>query len=60
MSIPELVAPRAFAGDGPGPFAGSTGRELRVLVDLPAHQRQADDSASSWDMLGVPEPSRLL
>jgi hypothetical protein len=60
MPIPELRAPLAFAGDKPGPFAGSAGRDLRVLVDLPASQRQADDSTTSADRLGVPEPSRLL
>ena len=60
MPIPELRAPLAFAGDKLGPFAGSAGRELRVLIDLPASQRQADDSNTSPDRLGVPEPSRLL
>jgi len=60
MPIPELRAPLAFAGDKPGPFAGGAGRDLRVLVDLPASQRQADDSITSADRLGVPEPSRLL
>jgi hypothetical protein len=60
MPIPELRAPLAFSGDKPGPFAGSAGRDLRVLVDLPASQRQADDSTTSPGRLGVPEPSRLL
>ena len=60
MPMPELRAPLAFAGDKPGPFAGGAGRDLRVLVDLPASQRQADDSTTSADRLGVPEPSRLL
>ena len=55
----ELRAPLAFAGDKPGPFAGDAGRALRVLVDLPASQRQTDDSTTSPDTLGVPEPSRL-
>jgi len=60
MPIPELRAPLAFAGDKPGPFAGGAGRDLRVLVDLPASQRQADDSTTSPGRLGIPEPSRLL
>jgi hypothetical protein len=60
MPIPELRAPPAFSGDKPGPFVGSAGRDLRILVDLPASQRQADDSTTSPDRLGVPEPSRLL
>ncbi len=60
MPIPELRAPLAFAGDKPGPFAASAGRDLRILVDLPASQRQADNSTTSPGRLGVPEPSRLL
>lgn len=60
MPIPELRALLAFAGDKPGPFAGSAGRNLRILADLPASQRQPDDSTTSADRLGVPEPSRLL
>jgi hypothetical protein len=60
MPIPALRAPQAFAGDKPGPFAAGTGRDLRILVDLPAGQRQVDDSTKSSDTLGVPEPSRLL
>jgi len=42
MPIPELRAPLAFAGDKPGPFAGSAGKNLRILVDLPASQRQPE------------------
>jgi hypothetical protein len=60
MPIRELRAPLGFSGDKPGPFTGSAGRDLRVLVDLPASQRQADDSTTSPGRLGVPEPSRLL
>ena len=52
MPIPELRAPLAFAGDKPGPFAGSAGRDLRVLVDVPASQRQADDSTAFSGRLG--------
>ena len=60
MPIPALRAPRAFAGDKPGPFAPGAGRDLRILVDLPPGQRQVDDSTTTWDRLGVPDPSRLL
>jgi hypothetical protein len=60
MPIPALRAPRAFAGDKPGPFAPGAGRDLRILVDLPLGQRQVDDSTTTWDRLGVPDPSRLL
>jgi hypothetical protein len=60
MPIPALRAPRAFAGDKPGPFALEKGRDLRILVDLPPGQRQVDDSTTTWDRLGVPDPSRLL
>ena len=59
MPIPALRAPRAFAGDKPGPFAPGTGRDLRILVDLPPRQRQVDDSTTTWDRLGVPDPSRF-
>ena len=58
MPIPELRAPLAFAGDKPGPFAGNAGRDLRVLVDLPASQRQADDSThlsrTGWGFPSLP------
>ena len=60
MPIPALRAPRPFAGDKPGPFASGTSRDLRILVDLPPEQRQVDDSTTTWDRLGVPDPSRLL
>lgn len=60
MPIPALRAPRAFAGDKPGPFVPGTGRDLRILVDLPSQQRQADNSTQTWDTLGVPDPARLL
>src|SRR5712691_7901007 len=60
MPIPALRAPQARAGDKPGPFAVNGGRDLRVLVDLPAGQRQVDDSTMMWDKLGVPAPARLL
>jgi hypothetical protein len=60
MPIPALRAPRAFAGDKPGPFTPGIGRDLRILVDLPPGQRQVDDSTTTWDRLGVPDPSRLL
>jgi hypothetical protein len=60
MPIPALRAPRAFAGDKPGPFAPEAARDLRILIDLPPEQRQADDSTTTWDTLGVPDPSWLL
>ena len=60
MPIPALRAPKAFAGDKSGPFALEKGRDLRILVDLPPGQRQVDDSTTTWDRLGVPDPSRLL
>ena len=59
MPLPTLRVPRAFAGDEPGPFAPE-GRGLRILVDLPPEQRQVDDSTTTADRLGVPDPSRLL
>lgn len=61
MSIPRLQAPRAYAGDGPGPFtSGGGGRDLRILVDVPAEQRQMDDSVTTFDQLGVPDAARFL
>ncbi len=60
MPIPVLRAPQAFAGDKLGPFTVGTGRDLRILVDLPAGQRQVDASTTTWDRLGVPDPSQLL
>lgn len=60
MPIPALRAPRAFAGDKSGPFAPEAARDLRILIDLPPEQRQADNSTTTLDRLGVPEPSRLL
>jgi hypothetical protein len=60
MPIPALRAPRAFAGDTPGPFAPEAARDLRILIDLPPEQRQADNSTTAQGRLGVPEPSRLL
>jgi hypothetical protein len=61
MPIPALHPRVDRAGDPPGPFADAAeGRELRLLVDLPAKQRQMDDCITTWDRLGVPDPSRLL
>jgi hypothetical protein len=61
MPIPQLRPPRAYASDGPGPFtSGGGGRDLRILVDLPAEQRQMDDSVTTFDQLGVPDAVRFL
>jgi hypothetical protein len=61
MPIPALHPRVGRAGDPPGPFAdAAAGRELRLLVDLPAKLRQMDDCITTWDRLGVPDPSRLL
>ena len=60
MAVPVLHPPLALAGDQPGPFATSaTGRDLRILIDLPEKQRQRDDSVAGSG-LGVPDPARLL
>lgn len=61
MPIPQLNPPRALAGDKPGPFAATPARrDLKILVDLAAMQRQPDDCMTTWDRLGVPDPARLL
>jgi hypothetical protein len=61
MPIPALHPGVGRAGDPLGPFADvAESRELRLLVDLPAKQRQMDDCITTWDRLGVPNPSRLL
>src|SRR5262249_54731319 len=55
-----LHPPLGLAGDPPGPFAATTtGRDLRMLIDLPAEQRGLDDSVAGSG-LGVPDPARLL
>ncbi|HUY45020.1 MAG TPA: hypothetical protein VMV92_04760 [Streptosporangiaceae bacterium] len=60
MPVPALHAPLALAGDKPGPFSGNAARRgLGMLIDLPAGQRQLDDSATGSG-LGVPDPARLL
>jgi hypothetical protein len=61
MSIPHLTPPLARSGDEPGPFiAGTGGRPLKILIHLLSEQRQFDDSTTTWDKLGVPDPARFL
>lgn len=60
VPMPRLNPPMPLAGDGPGPFASSGGRRLRVLIALPPSDRRPDNSVTNWETLGVPEPARFL